>query len=232
MEAQALHDLTAAYALDALNPDEAREYEAHLSRCEQCRTDLASFGDAAAALAYGVDAPEPPAQLRGRILERARAERPNVVPLRPRWALPAAAAAAVAAVAVVVLALWASSLSDKVGRLQAARDRGERAAAILSAPGARSVPIPGDRGRLVVTPGGEGALVLTRLAPAQSGRTYEAWVARDGMPKPAGVFDSTGDVTAVPLDQPVPAGATVMVTQERHRVDLPTRSPFITVTTS
>jgi anti-sigma factor RsiW len=40
MEAD-LHDLTAAYALDALDPDEAREYEAHLARCERCRAERA-----------------------------------------------------------------------------------------------------------------------------------------------------------------------------------------------
>ena len=33
MEANALHDLTAAYALDALDPEDARAYEAHLARC-------------------------------------------------------------------------------------------------------------------------------------------------------------------------------------------------------
>ncbi len=37
MEADALHDLTAAYSLDALDFDEARDYEAHLARCERCR---------------------------------------------------------------------------------------------------------------------------------------------------------------------------------------------------
>ena len=38
------------------------------------------------ALAFAVESPAPPAALRSRILEAARAERPNVVPLRPRWA--------------------------------------------------------------------------------------------------------------------------------------------------
>ena len=41
MEANALHDLTAAYALDALDPDEARAYEEHLAHCERCRSELA-----------------------------------------------------------------------------------------------------------------------------------------------------------------------------------------------
>ena len=30
------HELTAAYALDALDPEERRAYEAHLATCPQC----------------------------------------------------------------------------------------------------------------------------------------------------------------------------------------------------
>ena len=84
MEANALHDLTAAYALDALDPEDVRSYEAHLARCERCRDELASLAEAVDALAYATDAPVPPPELRARILQRARDERPNVVPLRPR----------------------------------------------------------------------------------------------------------------------------------------------------
>ena len=73
MEANALHDLTAAYALDALDPDEARAYEAHLAHCERCREELASLSEAATALAYAPEAPTPPPELRARILQQARA---------------------------------------------------------------------------------------------------------------------------------------------------------------
>ncbi len=230
MGTEALHDLTAAYALDALDADERREYEAHLARCERCRGELVSLSDAAATLAYGVEAPAPPPRLRERILERAGAERANVVPLRPRWAVPAAATAVAAVAAVIALAVWASSLSNKVDRLQAKGDRTERVAAILAAPGAHRLQIPG-HGSLVVTPDSVGALVLTDLQPAQRGMLYEAWVAEHGKPKPAGTFESGGSLTAVPLEQAVPKGAIVMVTQEKHRVEVPTTTPFIRITT-
>ena len=55
MGTQALHDLTAAYALDALDPEERREYEAHLARCDRCREELASLSEASSSLAYAVD---------------------------------------------------------------------------------------------------------------------------------------------------------------------------------
>jgi len=56
-----IHDLTAAYALDALDADETREYEAHLAQCVRCRADLSTLSESATALAWAVDAPPPPA---------------------------------------------------------------------------------------------------------------------------------------------------------------------------
>jgi Anti-sigma-K factor rskA/Putative zinc-finger len=231
MGTDTVHELTAAYALDALDEAERREYEAHLAHCEQCRADLGSFSEAATALAYGAGGPEPPAQLRSRILDRARAERRNVVPLRPRWAVPAAVTAVAAVAAAIALAIWASSLSNSVDSLQAQRNQQERVAAVLASPGARALPF-GSNGRLVVTHQGEAALVFRRLAPAKRGMTYEAWVARGGKPAPAGTFDASGDVTSVVLTKPVPSGASVLVTQERAPgTQQPRHQPIYSATT-
>src|SRR5919201_3840686 len=166
MGTEALHDLTAAYALDALDEDERRDYEAHLARCERCREELVSLSEGASSLAYAVDAPAPSPQLRERILASARAERPNVVPLRPRWALPAAAVAVVAVAAAIALAIWAASLSNRLDRERALASDQERVAAILAAPDAHPYGVPSG-GLLAVTPSGEAALVLTRLEAAR-----------------------------------------------------------------
>ena len=227
MEADTLHDLTAAYALDALDSDEAREYEAHLARCERCRAELASLSETANALAYATEAPAPPLELRARILQQARNERPNVVPLRPRWAVPVAAVAAVAACAAIGLGIWAASLSGKLDRRDAAIARQERVARILAQPDARAIAF--NHGTLVVTRSGEGALVLRKLPPAGAGRTYEAWVTAGGPPEPAGLFNG-GEVVAVPLERQIRPGASVLVTEERAGgVDAPTQAPFLSV---
>jgi len=212
MEADALHDLTAAYALNALDEEEARRYEAHLARCERCQSELAELSESAGALAYAAEAPLPSAELRARILDRARAERPNVVPLRPRWLRPVIAAAAVAACAAIGLGLWAVSLSGKLDRREAALARQQRVAQILAQPGSHKISF--SRGTLVVGSDGKGALLLNKLAEPGSGRTYEAWVADGGAPQPAGLFTG-GTTVAVPLDRPVHDGATVMVTEEK-----------------
>lgn len=61
-------------ALGALDAAEARELEAHLTTCDECRAELESWQNVAAQFAYSVPAVEPPASLRSRILESVHAE--------------------------------------------------------------------------------------------------------------------------------------------------------------
>jgi hypothetical protein len=210
MEADALHDLTAAYALDALDEAEEREYEDHLARCPRCREELASFGEAATSLAYVADAPAPPVALRARILEQARSERPNVVPLRRRATWIATGAAAAAACAALVFGLWAASLSRSLDR---ERQQQAALAAVLGDPAGRRVALSSGHGSLVVGSTGRAVLLVSGLARAPSGRVYEAWVVQHGSPRPAGTFRS--GQTATLLTTPVPDGAKVLVTEER-----------------
>jgi anti-sigma-K factor RskA len=206
--ADTLHELTAAYALDALDDHETREYEEHLRRCEQCRADLRSLQEAATLLAYAPEPVQPPAALRARIVEIARTERPKVVRIRPRWAYPVAAAAAVAAIAAIGLGIWAATLSSSLDR--------ERGRAALVKPGSQVVSLKGTAGTLVIARSGKAALILPNLEPAGPGRVYEAWVipkAAKPTPLPAGLFKG-GVSQVVPLTLRVPAGATVAVTKE------------------
>jgi anti-sigma-K factor RskA len=181
-----LHDLTAAYALDALDPAEAAAYERHLSRCEECREQLAELNGTAAALAFGAAAPEPPARLRASILEAAAAERTNVVPLlRRRWVTRGLAVAAAAAACVVV------GLAVALSRPSHTR--------VFS----------------VVVRDGQATLHVSGLSAAPRGKTYEAWVIRPGRaPRPAGLFQG-GRNTSVRLSGTVPRHAVVAVTRER-----------------
>src|SRR3954454_18759271 len=138
MEANALHDLTAAYALDALDSEDARAYEAHLARCQRCREELDEISDTAGALVYGTEPPIPPTHLRARIVQEAARERPNVVPLRPRWIKPVAAIAPVAACTAIGLGIWADTLSTMLDRSESRLARQERVAQYLTRPGSRT----------------------------------------------------------------------------------------------
>jgi anti-sigma-K factor RskA len=222
METDTIHELTAAYALDALDDAEERRYEEHLARCPHCREELASLGEAASALAYASAGPAPSPALRTRILEQARSERPNVVPFRRRVTWIAAAAAAAAACAALALGLWATSLSRSLDR---ERDRQAAVAAVLGDPAAQRFTLSSGHGSLVVARSGKAVLLVSGFEPAPSGRVYEAWVVQNGKPRRAGTFKN--GQTAALLTTRVPRGAKVLVTQERAPgVDQPKGTPL------
>jgi anti-sigma-K factor RskA len=224
MEQSEVHALTAAYALDALDEAEEREYEAHLRDCERCREELALFTDTATALAFAVESPPPPPALRDRILDAARAERAVVVPFRPRRRLSYAlgAVAAAAAVLAVGLGLWASSLAGRLDRAEAERD-------VLADPAARVAELSGATGRVVVNEAGDAVLVVSGLERAPAGKDYALWVIEGDAPRPAGLFDGEEEGDVVRLDERVPRGAVVAVTLEREGgVDAPTQQPLFT----
>ena len=70
----AIAEVAAAYALDALSANEARQVTDHLPGCIKCREEVARMREAAGVLAYAVDVHEPPEDLRGALLERSRRE--------------------------------------------------------------------------------------------------------------------------------------------------------------
>jgi anti-sigma-K factor RskA len=222
MAHDAVHDLTPAYALDALDERERAAYEEHLATCAECRAELASLQETSSSLAYAVPAPPPPPALRERILEQARSERSNVIPLRPRRLnYPVAAVAAVAATVALALGIWNLTLLDERNDLQALAD-----------PDARVIDLPQRgpiEGRLVVDPDGDARLVVDSPATAPE-KDYEIWVIQGETPRPAGVFD--GGTRVVRLSRPVPPGASVAVTIERNGgVQRPTTRPLFVVRT-
>ena len=191
-----IHDQAAAYALDALDPEDRWTYERHLDTCDRCRQEVATLRDIAGELAYAADGPEPTPELRDRILAAARAEPRTaaVVPIRRRWLFPATAVAAVdAACAAIGLGLWANSLRDGPS-------------------GARVIALENRAGQLIVNDGTATLVLCIDEAPA--GRTYQAWVLQHGdLPYPAGLF--RGGCTSVPIEESVEQGNVVAVTLER-----------------
>jgi anti-sigma-K factor RskA len=223
------HDLVAPYALGALDQDEREDFERHLAGCEQCRTQLAELEEAATALAYAAEGPEPPQELRDRILEAARQDGGATVIRFPKrsWLLPAAtAAAAVAAVAAVAVGLWAASLSKDLDRERDARRSQSRAIELLASDAERR-PLSGGRGALLLGADGRASLVVCDLERAPEGKTYEAWVVQNDTPRPAGLFNGGSGCRAKDLTPEVAPGAVVAVTLEGEGgSDMPT-SPIL-----
>jgi anti-sigma-K factor RskA len=213
-----VHDLTPAYALHALDDVERERYEAHLAQCEPCREELAMLTESAAALAWAVESPAPPAELRSRILAEAGAGRDNVVSLHARrrvWP----SIAAVAACAAVGLGIWAGTLNRTLHH--------ERASA------AQVVALHGRTGMVAVTANRDAVLVVGQLPSAPAGMTYEAWVIpKGGQPQAAGTFTPNGGTAMVHLGMKVPRGAVVAATIERAPgATAPTSTPILSAQT-
>jgi len=226
MERDRIHELTAAYALDALDPADEREYEDHLARCPSCQAELSGFREAAAHLAYVPEGPSPPPALLEKILERARQEPAgNVVPLRSQRAFVwTSAVAAVAAVVALGVGIWAASLSRDLDR--------ERETVRLLADPARSLRLSGAEGQVAVGNDGQAVLAVSDLPAAPNGKTYEIWVIQGKTPRRAGVFDGRDAKDVVRLSRRVPKGAVVAVTVEREGgVDAPTTKPIFATRT-
>jgi anti-sigma factor RsiW len=226
-----IHELTAGYALDALDADERWAYETHLASCERCREELTSFWETTETLAVAASGPAPSSELRGRILAGARAERQVVVPLesrRQRRLAPVlGAAAAVAAVVALAVGLWATQLSGDLDEARLALERERAAAAVLADPAARTVALEAGDGRLVVGEGGRAVLVLDGLDPAPAGKTYEMWIFEGETPVPAGIFAGREQRDVVTVEGSVEAGNRVAVTIEDEPVDAPTTTPIV-----
>jgi anti-sigma-K factor RskA len=220
MEERTVHELTAAYALDALDENERRTFEEHLSGCARCREELADLSQTAALLAHGAPAATPPPALRERILTDARRDGgAKVIPFPRRSRVVLGVAGVVtAAAAVIAIAFGVQSAS-----LSRDLDEAQEAVSVLGDPAARAIPLRGADGRLVVNSEGSAALVVQGLRPAPEGKTYELWVIRDGAPRPAGIFEGDDERDVVLLDERVDENATVAVTLERDGgVDAPT----------
>jgi anti-sigma-K factor RskA len=215
--AQALHLLTGAYAVNALDPAERDAFEAHLVDCPDCAAEVRGLLDTTARLA-SAEAVEPPARLKAAVLAQIATTRQLspldpadhhaadpagestpasgdgvVVPLRrPGWGWAqrslAAAAAILAVVAVGLSTLLVQANSDR-NRLDAAQLAVTR---VLTAGDAHSLSgsLAGGGKATVVVSDSQGTSVFlgTGLPAVPSGHTYELWYMGAGGAVPAGTF--------------------------------------------
>jgi anti-sigma factor RsiW len=226
-----IHDLTAAYALDALGEEERAAYEAHLAGCDACSGELASYATVTAALAVGASGPAPTPELRERILDAARDEPQNVVALAPRHSrlVPVLAAATAAAAAIAIaLGAYAMSLDSDLAESRAALTQQARAALVLADPNARTIALAAGDGRLVVGDDGSAVLAVSNLAPVPEGKTYQAWVVSPDGPVSGGTFVASDGGALLALVAPVTSDDVVAVTiEDAGGVEAPTTEPVV-----
>ncbi len=223
-------ELAAAYALDALEPDEMRAMEEHMRTCPSCRTAVAEMRSVVAMLPYTVEPVEPPPALKQQLFERIHAEaQPAPVPFRteadPRtevrkrrggfWSslftnsrLPV-----LASVASLVLALGMGWVAwQQHNRAVEAESQLARLSEVHQITTAYQTQVAqmrhkGMQARLYVVPNhSEAYIVIAGLPELPPGRSYQIWLKPPGenaQPVSAGVFDENTGKWLLEANRPV-----------------------------
>lgn len=192
-----------AYALGALDVEDARALEAHLPTCGSCRAELADYRLVSENLLMAVPPAQPSPALRKRLQSRLpsaqsllRAERP-----RSAWSFSQLAMGA-ALLVLLVMNLFSFAQMRALQRqqlsVQQQLQNNQAALAMLSYPGTETLPIEAgeisgtvllDRER------NSAALVVWNLPELTEGQTYQAWLIEpDGYRHSVGIFRSASDL--------------------------------------
>jgi anti-sigma-K factor RskA len=217
----------AAYALGALETEEAQAFAQHIATCVVCRDEVAAFQGIVDGLPLAAAQTPAPRRLRRSLISSVRGEpkaarvsagsgrrgRVRAALARPTLAL----AAALTALAGAIVGVELSSHEPTSTRLQAR---------VIQA----SVAIPHADAVLRVS-GGRAELVLRHFPAPPAGKVYEVWLKRDGRaPAPTdalfSVTSAGSGVVGVPGD--IRGVSEVLVTPERLGGSLrPTHAPVI-----
>jgi anti-sigma-K factor RskA len=218
----ATRDLLGAFALGAVDAEEAASVRAHLATCAECQAEMAELWLAVDSLPDAIEPMDPPPALRDRIAAAIMAESaaPNPLALsvtpstepvptiatappvpepirKPAsfWsrATPWAAAAAILLLLSAGLLVWNLRLREQMATAPATET-------IALAP---TDAAPEARGEVTYLPQDDLFILDVRdLPPLEPDQVYEVWlIGEDGVPAPAGVFDQPTDQHAIVADR-------------------------------
>jgi hypothetical protein len=211
--------LLGAFALDALEGEEADVVTRHLPGCPRCRSEVEIHRETAALLAHpGAPAPEGVWDRITAALDESPPELDlsRLAPVRRRSISLRAAAAAVLAAAALT-AFFGVRVGRQDARLEKVsnqvteviRKNGLRgpALAAMADPAAEEVRLTSSDGmwvaRVVRLPDGTGYLVADSLAKLPANRSYQLWALRSGFNISLGVLGNDPDVSSFHLIGPV-----------------------------
>jgi hypothetical protein len=220
-----------AYSLEALDPRETAEVEAHAPSCARCTRELEALAPAVAVLGESVEQLEPPPELRERVLavvrEEAEAKQAELTGARASQEATARRerrgfrgllmrpAVGLAGLAIVGAGVGGYLVADESG----------------NGGGESTVPVVAQKGigGTLAVDDTSSMLDLHGLKHQLTGRqVYQVWVAQGSTVRPSSNFipDSSGRaMTAV--DGPLGKGTKVMVTLEPHPGETAPTAPVL-----
>lgn len=244
--------LSGAYALHALDEDEARAFEAHLAESEETRNEATELADTAVLLGLAVDPEAPPASLKASIMAQLattpQLERVPVGPASPdarsasrahakaqaRW-FQRPINAVIGAAAAIALIIGGGVAVNAISAGVAQQVSASQLAAIQSADDATTLKgtvAGGGSATLVYSASLESsALIVKGMNALPADKVYELWYINDEGPRPAGTFTVGADGTTWRvLEGAMVPGDTVGVTVEpRGGSATPTTDPVMVI---
>jgi hypothetical protein len=213
----ATRDLLGAFALGAVDAEEAATVRAHLATCAECQAEMAELWLAVDSLPGTIEPMEPPPVLRDRIGAAIMVEAAPPVPvpsalsappaLEPGPAVPEpmrkpasfwsratpwAAAAAILLLLSAGLLIWNLRLREQIATAPVAET-------IALAP---TDAAPGAGGEVTYLPQDRLFMLDVRdLPPLEPDQVYEVWLIGGEGPVPAGTFDQPTDQHAIVADR-------------------------------
>ena len=190
-----------AYALGALEAEEAAALEAHLQTCEACRSELAEYRAVSESLLTALPPRQPSPALRKQLQSRLPSAQKKAQP-RFVWAFGQLGLGG-ALVLLLLINIFSFVQLRELQRQQSSLleqlQNNQAALAMLSYPGTQSLPINGDNisGTVLVDKErNTAALVLWNLPELSKEQTYQIWLIEpDGQRVSAGLFRPQANAT-------------------------------------
>lgn len=233
-------ELAAPFALDALDPEDRRDFEAHLAECEVCEREVMAYREVVGLLAYAAEGATPPSGLKSRVVRQTEGSRAveRRAQIRVAWL---AAAASLTLAAGLGWYAWGGRSARMELELELATAESVIAArdslvSALLAPDVLTARLTATDAQPMIRlywnrTRGLVVLAAFRLEPAPPGRIYQLWGIPDGgTPVSVGIFNTAerGEGTTTFLMDPDASFALSAVTEEpAGGSPQPTTTPFL-----
>ena len=227
MDHERFEELKEAYVLGALPEEDRREFEHYLAAYPERQAEIEKLSAVAGLLAFSPQQQEPPPELRRNVMAVIETEAaPHRVRRRAMFAgireyLDARSIAlGAAAMLVIGLLSWNVLLQDQVRDLTGQVEEAQAERPDRQVQQSRTIKLGGswaqqganaevasiDKNRVI--------LVAKNMPSVPEDRTCQIWVIKGDVPKPSGLFQPDGNMTATPITTPIKKADTIAVTVE------------------
>ena len=226
MTCEEFEELSGAYALGAVTPEEREAAQAHIAGCAKCTRLAQELHAVVDVLPLSVTQVDPPKSSRERLLAEIRQGRPVQISQRPRKrrrrVIPLLAAAAILGFMLFAgMAAWNISLLHRVSSLEqqvASQQHNSSLVASLRRQVARAYGLQGSAGatgKLIYFPQQNiTVLVMERLPRLKGTQVYQGWLIHDNQPLSIGLLSVQNGIASATFPGGITGYQTAAVSRE------------------